>query len=299
MKIFAKRTKKKAGPAISAADKAVLDLLKKDPSKLNAKERRQIKRYEERHPEEETKKEEDATNDDDADMEKDDDDEEDEEGNDDAEEEVDDDDDEEEADDEDDEEEAVDDAEPAQKDDVQSQPQEINKESPGTSSEPIEGETEDIDEDEVRKLLDKLNSKFKRKLTRQLERDGKEALKPVRDEALKLIAEITKTQEVAVAQEKSNVQKAAQEASKKRKRDVLSALPPEERARREDQRKAQQEAAERRANGDVPPSKFKHALNSERRRANRRKPKWLKKAVENPNDHDVSGFHMRNLAKKS
>ena len=52
MKIFAKRSKKPATPAISEADKAVIEALKKTPEELNAKERRLIKRYQDRKKEE-------------------------------------------------------------------------------------------------------------------------------------------------------------------------------------------------------------------------------------------------------
>ena len=58
MKLFAKRTKKvitaeeaTALALVSEADKAALELLKKDQSTLNAKQRRMIKRYEERKEE--------------------------------------------------------------------------------------------------------------------------------------------------------------------------------------------------------------------------------------------------------
>jgi hypothetical protein len=50
----------------------------------------------------------------------------------------------------------------------------------------------------------------------------------------------------------------------------LADLSPEERKRREEQRLSQQHAAERRAAGLIDPDR--HPLNSERRRANRRKP---------------------------
>jgi hypothetical protein len=39
MKIFAQRSKKQATPAISEADKAVAEALKKSPEEWNAKER--------------------------------------------------------------------------------------------------------------------------------------------------------------------------------------------------------------------------------------------------------------------
>eukprot|EP00978_Attheya_sp_CCMP212_P017730 scaffold47750_cov54-Attheya_sp.AAC.3 len=72
---------------------------------------------------------------------------------------------------------------------------------------------------------------------------------------------------------KKRKSKALTEAQIKKKKKLasdLSHLPPEERARRENQRKMQKEAVERRARGEV--SETRHPLNSERRRANRRKP---------------------------
>lgn len=85
-----------------------------------------------------------------------------------------------------------------------------------------------------------------------------------------------------------------------------SHLPPVERMRRQEQRRMQQEAAAARAaaaagggvNSGQPNKKtkvFAHALNSERRRANRRKPKWETKNNTNPNEHDLSGYHMRKI----
>jgi len=60
---------------------------------------------------------------------------------------------------------------------------------------------------------------------------------------------------------------------KKGRKSVNSTLSKEEADRREEQRRKQKEAAEKRAAGeDVTKPGFKHPLNSERRRANRRKP---------------------------
>ncbi len=96
-------------------------------------------------------------------------------------------------------------------------------------------------------MLDTLDSKNKRKLTRQLERDGLSALNAVREEAIKLIEEM-KEKEVAVVKEQVKVKKPDPEPiSKKRKRDDWSGLPPEERIRRKEQRRKQEEAAKRRA----------------------------------------------------
>ena len=295
MKIFAKRSKKKAIPAISVADRAVLELLKKDPKELNAKERRQIKRYQDRIRDD-TKTDDEREGDTPAEGD-------DEEIHDDAEgdsEQHEGSDSDVSAEDDDVEPSQEDDAvEPSQKDDSKRQDIVTATDSGDVASELIDEGTPDIDEDEVKELLEKLNSKNKRKLTRQLERDGNAALKVVREEALKLIEDM-KTKEVAVVKEKVKEKKPDPEPiSKKRKRDDWSGLPPEERLRREEQRAKQQEAAERRAKGETPPTKHKHPLNSERRRANRRKPKWLKKQAENPNEHDISGFHMRKITKKT
>ena len=55
----------------------------------------------------------------------------------------------------------------------------------------------------------------------------------------------------------------------------------------EEQRRKQKEAAQRRARGDKKDG-HRHPLNSERRRANRRKPKW-KKDLKATNEHNASG----------
>jgi len=91
---------------------------------------------------------------------------------------------------------------------------------------------------------------------------------------------------------------------KKTKMKDLSHLPPEERARREEQRKMQQEAAERRQAGEV---LTRHPLNSERRRANRRKPgragkiallkKETKEKLEGMRSYNAGGYTMRHHAK--
>lgn len=62
--------------------------------------------------------------------------------------------------------------------------------------------------------------------------------------------------------------------TKKKKRKDFSHLPPEERARREKQRQMQQEARKRREEEleETGTLSTRHPLNSERRRANRRKP---------------------------
>ena len=148
--------------------------------------------------------------------------------------------------------------------------------------------TSSMDISEIVKKLDGLNSKERRKFLRQLKSNGQE----IDEEVIAAAQEEAK--KVAERNEKEAVNNtAAKGAQEKRKADASSGttdeatkpkkkrrkkgppvnlddLPPEERARREEQRRMQKEAAERRAAGLVDPSR--HPLNSERRRANRRKP---------------------------
>jgi len=124
-----------------------------------------------------------------------------------------------------------------------------------------------------------LNSKERRKLLRQLASSSSKDLLAVAEKEAHSIAEKNRLVEKAKHQdEKSNEGKLKEEEeikgeipkSKKRKLKDLSHLDPAERLRRETQRKMQQEAAERRASGEQ--DLTRHPLNSERRRANRRKP---------------------------
>jgi len=136
---------------------------------------------------------------------------------------------------------------------------------------------------EILAKLEGLNSKDRRKFLRQLksssggtidesviaaaqeqakkvaERNEKEAANPTTSDKRKTTGETTP---------------AATKPKKKRRKKGppvnLADLTPDERKRREEQRRMQVEAVERRAAGLVDPSR--HPLNSERRRANRRKP---------------------------
>ena len=156
----------------------------------------------------------------------------------------------------------------------------------------------DLQEETVKKLLDCLNSKQRRKLMRRLEREGSSILMEVHNEALRLAIE-NKADAVPVNNKLDEKQDQGQSvilssSGEKRKRN-WSDLPPEERLRREEQRQKQKEAAERRAKqGNV--NNKRHPLNSERRRANRRKPKWERKQLVEK-EHKMSGFHMRKIAK--
>lgn len=164
-------------------------------------------------------------------------------------------------------------------------------------------------EDEVYKLLEQLNSKMKRTLSRRLEREGISALNDVKIEATKILGNDSQQQpkdnqkkrDSAALTTEENRQAEVQSSKKKRKKESndWTALPPEERLRREEQRRLQQEAAERRARGDAKTPGFKHPLNSERRRANRRKSKWKSKPSSSSgtkvvkNEHNHSGFLHR------
>lgn len=149
-----------------------------------------------------------------------------------------------------------------------------------------------MDISEIVKKLDGLNSKERRKFLRQLKSDGQDideqVLAAAQDEAKKVAErnekEANSTSSTKGASDSSEgKRKDSSEPSasnnetskpkkKRRKKNAvnLEDLPPEERARREEQRRMQKEAAERRAAGLVDPNR--HPLNSERRRANRRKP---------------------------
>lgn len=327
MKIFAKR-KRKAAPAGTtasakerdsfASDPIVEELLTKDPKEWNSKERRMIKRYQDRkaesleansdgiHKPEESesvekgkeKFEEDAPNEDiNSKIE----------GND--------------SDDDDDESSSDSDGEGPTEKIAHTQPSEATTEKVGGNDETAtpakwtdeptaaDEKTEEEDggvkvnpEHEVYKLLDKLNSKMKRTLSRKLERQGATALDEVESEAKKLLGGSTDAKESKKrgsgdVEKKSGTEE--NQSNKKSKKEVdWSNLSAEERLRREEQRRKQNEALERRANGEDKTPGYKHPLNSERRRANRRKPKWKNgtpssgvKVVKN--EHNYSGYAHR------
>lgn len=356
MKIFAKRTKKiaeSAGPrTVNKSDPVVEELLKKDPSEWNAKERRMIKRYRDRKAEDpvttndnvndnestaatttasgennktaesvDACKQEDIEDSKETTKEKSD--ESDIEGgssssssSDDEDENV-----KGESNNNDDQEMGSDD--PGSKDSTKKEEgKESNIAPPAIektdiSVTPVTAKKEDDKDDddgkvpkdhEIWSVLDKLNSKQKRTLSRKLDRLGKAVLDEVEQEANKMLDEIipivtdsnSKRDHIEATM---NNKAAAQPAKKKRKKAAdLSHLPPEERLRREEQRKKQQEAAARRARGEAIAPGHKHPLNSERRRANRRKPKWASKPQSEAPDisdynrgHHTSGFlHRKN-----
>lgn len=155
-------------------------------------------------------------------------------------------------------------------------------------------------EHEVYKLLEKLNSKMKRTLSRKLDRQGAMVLDEVHNEAKKIIGgtadeKESKKRDSSALETKSGAEES--QSNKKSKKDIdWSKLSAEERLRREEQRRKQKEAVERRAKGEDKTPGYKHPLNSERRRANRRKPKW-KNGTPSPgvvkNEHNHSGYHHR------
>lgn len=166
----------------------------------------------------------------------------------------------------------------------------------------------------VRALLDQLNSKQKRTLSRKLDRQGLSVLAEVEKEAKEMLGlEVSPTEDVTKSGTKrghdkvdglhtsdkavvsSSSSSSTSRSNKRRKKEIdWSSLPPEERLRRQEQARLQQEAAERRANGeDITKPGHKHPLNSQRRRANRRKPRWKKPSEGLKNDHNSSGFMMR------
>ncbi|VEU42986.1 unnamed protein product [Pseudo-nitzschia multistriata] len=364
MKIFAKRTKKKSEASSSAprtvnkSDPVVEELLKKDESEWNAKERRMVKRYRDRkaaeqsiskedhmdergksatsvatplsvenekltekkdaHKEEELKENaaDDKPQESDSDCsssssssddENEDPSEEKTNGKDDS------DDGASSSDDSDSEDSAKQEAEEESKA-VPTEPEkkEIST-SPSTAEDNDDGEDDGgkVPKDhEIWSVLDKLNSKQKRTLSRKLDRLGKAVLEEVEQEANKILDETMPIKIEALNPKRNQTEaaatdtnKAGEPAKKKRKKAAdWSHLPVEERLRREEQRKKQQEAADRRARGEAITPGHKRPLNSARRRANRRKPKWASKASpargapdisDYKRDHHSSGFHHR------
>ncbi|KAL7467579.1 hypothetical protein ACHAXS_007818 [Conticribra weissflogii] len=169
-----------------------------------------------------------------------------------------------------------------------------------TSNETQPSQGDKINATEILAKLEGLNSKDRRKFLRQLRRDNPEDSTDLSEKGLIAAAEdearrIAEKNRLNVSKENSDAdaskKRKAEDAeetdqgttsettttttpkkrSRRRKSNVnADDLSPEERQRREQQRKMQKEAAERRAAGLVDPNR--HPLNSERRRANRRKP---------------------------
>uniref|UniRef100_A0A7S2NYN5 Uncharacterized protein n=1 Tax=Leptocylindrus danicus TaxID=163516 RepID=A0A7S2NYN5_9STRA len=125
--------------------------------------------------------------------------------------------------------------------------------------------------EDQQKMLEGLNSKERRKMLRQFQREQREKQEQV--------AEVSSSSPCTSHDERKRKDCPGEEindelpkSKKTKKMKDLSHLPAEERERREHQRQMQRLAAERRASGEGNNSKHSHPLNSERRRANRRKP---------------------------
>lgn len=174
---------------------------------------------------------------------------------------------------------------------------------------------------DIVQTLDGLNSKERRKFLRKLRSEGKEIdeqlIAAAKEEAKKVAErnemDVGNSNSTSTTESKSESGGGKRNASespgssdaykqkRKRKRKGtinLEDLPPEERARREEQRRMQIEAAERRAVGLVDPNR--HPLNSERRRANRRKPgkaaliaKTKKERMSEGGEFNAVGYQMR------
>ena len=320
MQIFAKRTKKKvAGPrTVNKSDPIVEELLKKDQSEWNAKERRMVKRYRERKATESDKTTEKAsTSETENTAEENIETEDPKEGTEQEEKEVENvvendgsdgssssSEDEVESDKEDEKENYSDGGSSSDKteDSTKAKVQQSTIENEEKINTPEDGDNNGAEDDgkvgkdnEIWSVLDKLNSKQKRTLSRKLDRLGKAVLDEVEEEANKIL-DMTLPIAAEVVDSKrdladSNQTPPASEQPKKKKRKKAvdwSSLTPEERLRREDQRKKQQEVAELKARGEYIKPGHKRPLNSARRRANRRKPKWDRKA---PSDRpDISGY---------
>lgn len=165
------------------------------------------------------------------------------------------------------------------------------------------------------KVLDTLNSKQKRTYTRKLNRMGSSVLDEVEKEVQSILdgtmdkkESDQSTESLAVKTNinhkstRTEIQRVAstdalQPNKKKQKKNGSdwSSLPAEERLRREEQRTKQLEAAQRRARGEAIAPGHKRPLNSARRRANRRKPKWNNKStvMTEKQEHHSSGYHHR------
>mmetsp|Transcript_7257 Transcript_7257/g.17700 ORF Transcript_7257/g.17700 Transcript_7257/m.17700 type:complete len:339 (-) Transcript_7257:237-1253(-) len=327
MKIFAKRTKKKAEPSgprkVNKSDPVVEELLKKDPSEWNAKEKRMVKRYRERKVQE-TNEQPDimptnkADRTEDADKEN-------AAQNENVKEETKGDDNssssdvDEKTDDESDKEmdkdgnTSIGDTGSSIKMETQhtttGKKDEIDTSDRGNSIDNNDNEKVPKNH-EIWSVLDKLNSKQKRTLSRKLDRVGISGLEEIEEEANNILDKImpmdvdsNRDTEEATNICKETSKETTESKKKKRKRGAdWSSLPTEERLRREEQRRKQQEAAERRARGESIKPGHKRPLNSARRRANRRKPKWASKSQSGAPDisdykteHHSSGFvHRKN-----
>lgn len=179
---------------------------------------------------------------------------------------------------------------------------------------------------EIEKKLHGMNSKERRKFLRELASHDSEHSKMMLAKAQEIAKKIAEENEIKHTTSKENTNQTVQlneeqskkndlvtmtaenpTSTKKRKRKLadFSDLPPEERERREKQRQMQQEARIRRENGEEDLSR--HPLNSERRRANKRKPgktgkiaryiKEKKQKQQALNEYNAGGYYIRHQKK--
>lgn len=178
-------------------------------------------------------------------------------------------------------------------------------------SDPSANASNDLELDE---LFQKLNSKQRRLLTRRLEREGTGVLEDIRREVLSLLEQKKEEEKTAAQSASDNAEDEEKSVgnlkspdgkktkSKKRKHVDWSSLPVEERNRREEQRRLQKIASEQNEEEgfSLQQQPHRHPLNSERRRANRRKPKYAPRKTDLPTSettHNFSGFHIRKRQK--
>lgn len=270
MKLFATRKRKSSiepeePRKVFQSDPVVEELLKQDPASWNAKQRRMIQRYQERN----AGAVKDATTEPQPNVEA-------------TSDSVD--------------QEQVNSNDDVSENDVKDEKDETGEEKPKETV-PSNSNENNCDnnknDEELNKLLEKLSSKQRRTLSRLLERTGDAAA--VKVEALKMLEE----KEPAKSDNNEPVVTDEPPSKRRRRRSAnWDDLSPEERMRREEQKRLQKEAAERRARGETS-NQHRHPLNSERRRANRRKPKFDKKKTKPSNEHNTSGFSVRKKSFKS
>jgi len=261
MKIFGKRKRKvedtnETSQGIFKSDPVVEELLKQDPSTWNSKQRRMIKRYQDRKSTETTSDEQEDTLSQNEQVQQDD-----------ARSEV-------SSDNSGDSEQSSSAPPSTTENKVELTDEILESENPVeniNAKNDIDNNTDNnIGEKELQELLNKLNAKQRRTLSRKLER-GSTTAQEVHAEALELLG---------ITPDSTNARDGTDEPAAKKSKNGCnkvdwSDLPAEERMRREEQRRKQREAAERRERGES--SSHRHPLNSERRRANRRKPKFARK----------------------
>ena len=175
------------------------------------------------------------------------------------------------------------------------------------TTEPDKSTAMNDNEKELLTKLEGLNSKQRRQFLRQLRNDNPNNvdIDKLEEEAKRIaernIQESKDTERQSQTPKKEEAKQidttkppssSSSSSKKKKKPKDLSHLTPEEIARREKQRQMQIEAAERRARGEDLNNGHRHPLNSERRRANRRKP--ARKAQSNARkEFNSVGFQMR------